>query len=150
MKIYEKLIGTSPREAIAAGWLPYPSCRRHFAVIFTACFLTMIVSVIYNTRCYAQGNNPHLLVRDTNFGNQYGRLKKASLSQPDGPRETEPLSCELVHFAADRGVCITARRGPSQRMRPSSLVLTFSPYSDFRSKGLQPTYVLLPMAGLQR
>jgi len=71
----------------------------------------MIVSVIYNTRCYAQGNNPHLLVRDTNFGNQYGRLKKASLSQPDGPRETEPLSCELVHFAADRGVCITARRG---------------------------------------
>ena len=112
MKFYEKLISTLPRRTIAAGLLLYrSSCRRHFTVIFTGCLLTMIVPVIYNTRCYAQGNNPQLLFRDTNFGNQYGRLKKASLSQPDGPRETAPLSCELVHFAADRGVCITARRG---------------------------------------
>ena len=138
MKIYEKLIGTSPRGATAAGLLPYrSSCRRRFAVIFTGCFLTMIVSVIHSTKCYARDD---LLFRDTNFGKEYGRLKKAPLSMPDGPRETTTLSCERLHFAADRGVCLTAHRGVFTTYDATIFGPNFQPIFRLPLKG-PPTHV---------
>jgi hypothetical protein len=54
---------------------------------------------------------PALLFRDTRLGDKYGKLAFVHLNRPDAPPTIADLSCDRVHFAAGRGVCLTARRG---------------------------------------
>jgi hypothetical protein len=50
------------------------------------------------------------MFRVTALGDAYGRLGLAPLTEPDHLSTVTPLSCERVHFAADRGLCLTAER----------------------------------------
>ena len=54
---------------------------------------------------------PHLLFRNTDNDNTYGRLTLASLSKPEGARAATPLECDRVDFAAGHGICLQANRG---------------------------------------
>ncbi len=54
---------------------------------------------------------PLFLVRHTGVDKSYGRLAAESGSGEAATREATPLTCERVHFAAGRGVCLEARRG---------------------------------------
>ena len=57
------------------------------------------------------GESPTFLFRSTTLGDTYGKLAFAPLDHPDAPPTIANLSCDRVHFAAGRGVCLTARRG---------------------------------------
>jgi hypothetical protein len=54
---------------------------------------------------------PLFLLRHTGVDKSYGRLAAESGSGETATREATPLTCERVHFAAGRGVCLEARRG---------------------------------------
>lgn len=47
-----------------------------------------------------------ILFRDGSPGERYGRLAIVRLPIGDQPRQTAPLSCERVHYAAGWGVCM--------------------------------------------
>ena len=49
---------------------------------------------------------PFVMFRSLIPGPSWGRVAAAPLSSPDGGRYFTSLSCERVHFAADRGVCL--------------------------------------------
>jgi hypothetical protein len=51
---------------------------------------------------------PYVMFRSLIPGPSWGRLALAPLSSSDGSRYLTELTCERVHFAADRGVCLTA------------------------------------------
>ena len=57
------------------------------------------------------GESPTFLFRSTMLGDAYGKLAFAPLDHPDAPPTIANLSCDRVHFAAGRGVCLIARRG---------------------------------------
>ncbi len=57
------------------------------------------------------GESPSLLFRHTALGDTYGRLAFVRLDHPESPPAVASLRCDRVHFAAGRGVCLTARRG---------------------------------------
>jgi hypothetical protein len=52
-----------------------------------------------------------LLFRSTALGPAYGRLAVTPLSAADGPAMDLALTCDRVHFAGGRGICLTAERG---------------------------------------
>jgi hypothetical protein len=54
---------------------------------------------------------PSLLFRHTAMGDAYGKLAFVRLNQLGGPLTSINLRCDRVHYAAGRGVCLTARRG---------------------------------------
>lgn len=55
---------------------------------------------------------PHLLFRQTGTGDPFsGKLGVATLSGDPTRRSLTPLSCEVVHFAASRGLCLATDRG---------------------------------------
>ena len=54
---------------------------------------------------------PILMFRQTTLGDTYGKLAFINLNHMDAPPTVVNLRCERVHFAAARGVCLTARRG---------------------------------------
>jgi hypothetical protein len=54
--------------------------------------------------------HPYLIFRNTTLGEMYGRLGAAPLTALDGARTMTVLHCERAHFAADRGVCLSANR----------------------------------------
>jgi len=51
-------------------------------------------------------DGPVLLFRNAAPGPLYGRLAIVPLSQPAGPRQIAPISCERVHYAAGWGICM--------------------------------------------
>ena len=51
---------------------------------------------------------PYLLMRSLLPDESFGQLGVAPADAPDGPRFIVPLTCERVHQAAGRGVCLTA------------------------------------------
>jgi hypothetical protein len=51
---------------------------------------------------------PYVMFRSLIPGPSWGRLALAPLVSSDGLRYLTDLTCERVHFAADRGVCLTA------------------------------------------
>jgi len=53
----------------------------------------------------------YVIFRNTALGEAYGKLNIVPLEARDGPSATSMLQCDRVHFAADSGVCLTARRG---------------------------------------
>jgi hypothetical protein len=52
-----------------------------------------------------------LLFRNTGLTRAYGSLGVVSLSSPHDTRRFAPFQCDRVHFANNRGVCLTADRG---------------------------------------
>jgi hypothetical protein len=52
---------------------------------------------------------PFMLLRNGTPGELYGRLAAVRLrDRPEGPRLIAPLSCDRVHYAGGRGVCLTS------------------------------------------
>jgi len=56
------------------------------------------------------GPAPSLLFRITSLGETYGQMGQTNLLAPDQLTVVSPLRCERLHFAAGRGVCLTAER----------------------------------------
>jgi hypothetical protein len=54
---------------------------------------------------------PSLMFRSTTLGDTYGRLVFVPLNHPNASSAVSDMRCDRVHFAAGRGVCLTARRG---------------------------------------
>jgi hypothetical protein len=54
---------------------------------------------------------PSLLFRSTTFGDIYGKLAFVPLNHVNSFPAVADMRCDRVHFAAGRGVCLTARRG---------------------------------------
>jgi hypothetical protein len=54
---------------------------------------------------------PHIVLTDTTYGPQYGRVLLASESAPNGARGLAPLACARVAMANGSGVCLTERAG---------------------------------------
>ena len=57
---------------------------------------------------------PHVVFQDLRGqpgGGQYAHVALAALDQPSRERVTTRLTCERVHFAASRGLCLVSRQG---------------------------------------
>jgi hypothetical protein len=54
---------------------------------------------------------PHLVVRNTALGPNYGRLALVPRSNPGGPRAITDTSCDRVYSNAAGGICLSADRG---------------------------------------
>lgn len=52
-----------------------------------------------------------IFFRWTNVDEHYGKLAFVERTSGDVPRFIDTLSCEVVHFAAGRGICLQAERG---------------------------------------
>ncbi|MBA2724052.1 MAG: hypothetical protein H0U56_14415 [Methylibium sp.] len=57
------------------------------------------------------GEGPYMLFRSTALGETYGRVSLEGLEARNRQRFVTSLSCDRVHFAAGRGICLQARRG---------------------------------------
>ena len=55
-------------------------------------------------------SRPHLLVIDTDEGNNFERLEAVPEANPTGPEVPTPLVCERVDYRAGRGLCLTNNR----------------------------------------
>jgi len=55
--------------------------------------------------------NNLLYFRTTALGDNYGKLTVAALNALDRPRYSAAISCDRVHFAGGRGVCLASDRG---------------------------------------
>jgi hypothetical protein len=53
----------------------------------------------------------HVFVRHAGFGDRFGRIGVAALGRPSGQAALTGLNCARFHFAAGRGVCLTAEPG---------------------------------------
>ncbi len=54
---------------------------------------------------------PHILFRNSDLSAGHGRVFVATAGEHETPKYATPLSCERVHFANGRGVCLIAERG---------------------------------------
>jgi WD40 repeat protein len=54
---------------------------------------------------------PQILFRYVGVDDDYGKLAAVAAADPRAPRVLEGLSCDVVHFAAGRGICLSANRG---------------------------------------
>ena len=54
---------------------------------------------------------PYLLLRITGPGASHGRMALESLGASDGVRSVSAMNCDRVHAAANRGICLEAKRG---------------------------------------
>jgi hypothetical protein len=54
---------------------------------------------------------PVMMFRSTALGESYGKVAVAPLDDPGGPRYATALTCQRLHFAAGRGICLVANRG---------------------------------------
>lgn len=54
---------------------------------------------------------PYLLLRITGPGASHGRMALESLGARDGARSVSTMNCDRVHAAANRGICLEAKRG---------------------------------------
>ncbi len=55
--------------------------------------------------------SPLVFFRANALGANYGKLSVAAFDALDQPRYAAELSCDRVHFAGDRGVCLASDRG---------------------------------------
>lgn len=69
---------------------------------------------------------PHLVFQNVVRGDGYANVAIASLEAPDGERLVTGLTCERVHFAGGRGLCLV----PEMGLVASFWAITFGP--DFR------------------
>jgi hypothetical protein len=133
MKEQGQLEVSSPTEADE----PTPRHVRRglrFAMLCVVCFSVAAVYAIYTIR-HAVGRGeavsppaslmtadgpmslaalreqPYMVFRNTALGKLHGKLGLVRLAAPDGSRMMMTLSCDRVHFAVNRGVCLTAERG---------------------------------------
>ena len=54
---------------------------------------------------------PQILFRHVGIDDDYGKLAAVAAADPQTPRVLEGLSCDVAHFAAGRGICLSANRG---------------------------------------
>lgn len=54
---------------------------------------------------------PYVLFRSTAPGESFGHVSVQHLDAIGGERLVTPLECDRVHFAAERGICLGAKRG---------------------------------------
>ncbi len=54
---------------------------------------------------------PYLLLRVTGPGASHGRMAAEALGAGDGARSVSTMNCDRVHAAANRGICLEAKRG---------------------------------------
>ncbi len=57
------------------------------------------------------GDEPRIVFRSTLLGTGYGEVAMVPLSDPGADRALTGVSCERVHAAADRVLCLAAERG---------------------------------------
>lgn len=84
-------------------------------------------------------DTPYLLFRNTDLGGAHGRAFITDGNPGGANRQITPLSCERVHVAADRGVCLTAE--------PGTTPLTTSYHARVFDRTLQVRHTL-PLPGL--
>lgn len=89
---------------------------------------------------------PHLVFRNTELGEGYGRLALVPLSAPAGPRALTSVSCERAYAVAGREVCLSARRGITNTYRAQVLDAGWAPTGDLSLTGL-PSRVRLSRDG---
>jgi hypothetical protein len=95
-----------------------------FAVICVGCIAATAASLLVaihrsavpaNTGASGAGGpapaGPRLMFRTTAAGDAYGHLAVVPLGQPNASPAVEPLACDRVAYAADRGVCLTTDPG---------------------------------------
>jgi hypothetical protein len=88
---------------------------------------------------------PVVLFRNSDLGDGHGRLMLASAANPTA-RYLAALSCERVHFAAGRGVCLTADRGLTTTYRAVTFGDQFTAVHQIPLPGL-PSRVRLSPSG---
>jgi hypothetical protein len=54
---------------------------------------------------------PQIVFRYVGIDDDYGKLAVVAADAPRTPRVLEGLTCDVVHFAAGRGICLSANRG---------------------------------------
>ena len=54
---------------------------------------------------------PHVVLSNTGFGDDYGKVEVAATDDPDGPRALAPLDCARVAMAGGTGICLTVDQG---------------------------------------
>lgn len=70
---------------------------------------------------------PHVLFRNTAFGESYGHVAVATLREPAGARFATALECERVDFAGGFGVCLVADRGVFTTYKAEIFDASFTP-----------------------
>jgi hypothetical protein len=81
------------------------------------------------------GESPTLLFRHTILGDTYGKLAFVRLDHPEASPAVVDLRCDRVHFAAGRGVCLTARRGVFTRYEAFVFDAAFQPLHTMPLRG---------------
>ena len=54
---------------------------------------------------------PHVVLSNTGFGDDYGKVEVAATDDPDGPRALAPLDCARVAMSGGTGICLTVDQG---------------------------------------
>jgi hypothetical protein len=56
-------------------------------------------------------NQSRIVFRNTALGSQYGKVAMVALKDPAGPRAITDTSCDRVHAAAQKVLCLSSRKG---------------------------------------
>jgi hypothetical protein len=88
--------------------------------------------------------HPHLIFRHTALGDAYGRVVVAPLDTPDRSRVPTALACDRVHYAAGRGVCLSADRGVVTTYRAMTFDDTFTTRHEIPLPGVPSRVQLAP------
>jgi hypothetical protein len=56
-------------------------------------------------------DQPRIVFRNTALGSQYGKVAMVPLKDPAGPRAITDVSCDRVHAAAEKVLCLSSRKG---------------------------------------
>lgn len=70
---------------------------------------------------------PHIVVRNTALGGNYGRVALVPASNPGGPRAYTDTTCDRVYSDAAGGICVEADRGAITRYAGHVLSRTLQP-----------------------
>jgi hypothetical protein len=70
---------------------------------------------------------PHIVVRNTALGTNYGKLALVPTGNPGGPRAYVDTSCDRVYSGSAGGICIAADRGAITRYEGHVLSRTLQP-----------------------
>ena len=88
--------------------------------------------------------HPHMLFRHTAISDAYGRVALTPLEGARDARVPTPLACDRVHYAAGRGVCLTAERGVVTTYRAVTFDDTFTARHQIPLPGVPSRVQLAP------
>ena len=90
--------------------------------------------------------HPHLLFRDTDAGDDYGKAAVSTTSDPNGPRALTDLRCDRVAMTAGVGICLRADLGIIPKYEAMIFDSTFTVRHQFDIAG-QPSRTQLSRDG---